>query len=133
MADDFARQVRAWTGKTQAALRDVLREAFVDVALQVIDYTPEETGAAKGNWTATRGETSVPWDRARRQAEARAAVEQLAATLDFGDTAALVSSLPYIRKLEYSDGYFMIRGAVQSWPIHVERAVQKAKAKHGLR
>jgi hypothetical protein len=132
----FSDQVAAWQRKTEAAILDTFREAFVEAGLRVIRLTPKDTGRARGSWQSAKNGFASGETPDRDETAAEAELRALAATLTLGDMANFSSSLFYIRTLEHGGNnirpHAMIGLTAQHWDLIVKEAIGKARAKHGL-
>lgn len=101
-ADQFTKQLEAFSNATVKAMTNTLRELVVDIGACVIKFSPVLTGRFKGNWQMTVGSPSnhsLPTYDPEGQATL-AKIKMMAQTLQPGEIAYIVNNLTYAYNVE---------------------------------
>lgn len=104
----------------------VARQAFFEVALDVIQNTPVDTGFAKGSWTFSENSTR-PTFNASKDPQGSNAISRLSSGLDGateGATLYLLSNLVYMPRLEYGWSMQAPNGMVRVAVARFKQAVK---------
>lgn len=98
----FADDVHKWAKRTGARADQVPRIVAVQIAGQIIERTPVDTGRAKGNWQATieTPASGVLEDEDKSGSGTMQKAYRVANDFKAGHVFYLVNNLPYIRRLE---------------------------------
>lgn len=125
---NFELDIRRFVAKANGNTDLVIRKVALDLFKRVIMKTPVDSGRAKGSWTVAIG--SIPADTIELEDKGgTATIARAAATvlgLKAGDIIYCVSSLAYIRRLEF--GYSkqapagMVRISAAEYPGVVRQA-----------
>lgn len=133
--DSFAKQIEAWSKKTDEAVLQWFREAVIEIGTRLITRTPIKTGRAQGSWVST---VNVPASGEAPHRDPEAAIAELhvmAARLTLGDVANIFSTLNYMPELEYGHSkqapHGMVRITAEEWGQIVSEARAKVRAKLG--
>ncbi len=99
----FSADITAFIKKAQGNADAAVRAVAVEVADRVIDRTPVESGAARGNWTGGIGAPDLAKTGRLDPGGAvtRAAVAAALASAKAGDVLYVTNTLPYILNLEH--------------------------------
>lgn len=138
MSKSFADQVKAWTQKAEKRMEDVFEEATKEVAKSIIEKAPEKSGFLGHSVEAQKG--SIPPIREGYRGEPGATYAPKFAEINgviegakLGDTIGIGVTAHYSRFAEFGiqghEPNGMVRLTVQDWPMIVEKAVRKVKAK----
>jgi hypothetical protein len=136
VAPGFAEAVQGWAAKAEADLREVLRRGTSKVAADVVNLTPVDTGRLVGNWEASRGSTSAPFDAGRfdpTKAEVLARLVSVIGTAELGETVYVLNATPYGPHVEYGTGKTppraMVRNAVAGAPARFAEAAAEVRGR----
>lgn len=131
-----AAAVDAWVRKSEARMTVVFRAAAESVVEEVIENCPVDTGFLRASLTASLDGTmpplrDAPADAAPGSIPPPAAYAMVIEGAGLGDTITVAFSARYAAAVEYGTDtrppVGMVRRAAQNWPLHVARAVQRAK------
>lgn len=108
-------QIKAIAKKKEQQIDKALRATFIRMTGIVIQGTPVDKGAAKGNWLGAVGAPNLQYDLEDKQP---GRVNTELPVLDGNTVFYFTNSLPYIRRLEYgwsAKGNGMLRRAVSAF------------------
>ena len=134
-SNDFAKQIEAWTNKTNDALLALFRESVIEIGTRLISRTPIKTGRAQGSWESTINAPASGEAPHRDPDAAIAELHEMAARLTLGDVANIFSTLNYMPELEYGRSQQapagMVRITAAEWGQILSEAREKVRAKSG--
>lgn len=108
-------QIKKIARRKEKQIDQALRATMLRMTGIIVQGTPVDTGAAKGNWLAATGSPNLQYDLEAAQ-PGRANVEL--PVLDGNTVLYFTNSLPYIRRLEFgwsAKGKGMVRRAIASF------------------
>lgn len=98
----FSKQLTAFVNGTNEKIDKTVKGATVTIATNIINETPVDTGAAKGNWQASVGQPKIGILDQQDPAGEKAIADAIKAIPDeAGSVVYLSNNLPYINRLEY--------------------------------
>lgn len=124
----FASDIAKFAAKTEQNLDQVRRGVFLQIASDVINRTPVDTGRARGNWQATINAPARGTTTSASQSAAIVQAQAIAQNAKGDQALYLTNNLPYIRRLEF--GYSnqapqgMLRLAVQNFRAALAKQLQ---------
>jgi hypothetical protein len=99
----FEREMRAAELKITQASEKTVRATALQLFTQVIERTPVDTGAARGNWRTAINQAPIGTVERTGSGPALSEVNLAAARFTLADTIYLANNLPYIERLESGD------------------------------
>ncbi|MEC4590567.1 hypothetical protein VPG91_06180 [Nitrospirillum amazonense] len=100
---NFSADIAKWVAKAKGNTDQAVRNVVTDVATALVDRTPVQTGAARGNWRAdAKGFTVRPTGRLDPDgAETVAHITESVGGMKAGDLIYITNSSAYILDLEH--------------------------------
>ncbi|TWB22135.1 hypothetical protein FBZ89_104385 [Nitrospirillum amazonense] len=127
----FDADIAKWVAKAKGNIDKAVREVAVEVATRVVERTPVDTGAARGNWRAdARGFTVRPTGRLDPDgADTIAHITEAVGGMKAGDLIYITNSSAYILDLEHGSSKQapsgMVSVTVQEFAAIAQQAAQK--------
>lgn len=101
----FAESIRAFHGKTEARMDQIVRKVCMDVTADIVRLTPVDTGMARSNWFVGNDRvTSVETSPTKNGSASNKRASDFASTLHAGGVFYITNNLPYIMALEFGAG-----------------------------
>lgn len=127
----FSLEVKMWTARAAAGLREARKEALLDIGTAIIAETPVKTGACMSNWQSSIGEAKEGKLPIRPLSAPIAELKETLEKLDGDQTFVMRNNLPYATRLEFGwsaqapEG--MVRRNVERWQGALDRAATKER------
>jgi hypothetical protein len=103
LSGSFSETLRQFADQTKDSMDEIFRSVVIQLSSSVVRLSPVDTGAFRGSWTFTidAPSTEAPTTLDKGGHETIAKILSGVQHLTFGQTAYLVSNLPYSIPLEY--------------------------------
>lgn len=130
----FAETLRQYRDQAIADMDEVFRKVVIEIGSSVVRLSPVDTGAFRGSWTFTADTPSneIPTTLDKSGHETIARIVAGVQHLTFGQTAYLVSNLPYAVALEYGHSQQapagMVRITKEGFQQIVDQAIREVSA-----
>ncbi len=125
----FNADIRAWAKKANANLDALARQTAQEVAAQVVQKTPVDTGFLRGSWQPSIGApTDAVGSADPSGATAQSQVTLVAAQFNRGERFFMINNAAYARFVEYGTskmaGRYFVNDTVADWQAIVRRVAR---------
>jgi len=125
----FNADIRAWAKKANANLDALARQTAQEVASQVVQKTPVDTGFLRGSWQPSIGAPADAVGAADPSGvSAQSQVTLVAAQFNGGERFFMVNNAAYARFVEYGTstmvGRYFVNDTVADWQAIVRRVAR---------
>ncbi|KFE50143.1 HK97 gp10 family phage protein [Pseudomonas syringae] len=111
----FSEVLSQFADQSKDSMDEIFRSVVIEIGSSVVRLSPVDTGAFRGSWTFTADTPSneIPTTLDKSGHETIARIVAGVQHLTFGQTAYLVSNLPYAIALEYGHSQQALAGMVR--------------------
>lgn len=130
----FRAAIGEWKKATQAQLEGLARQTCFEIAEQVVQATPVDTGFLRGSWQPAINSPEVKEGALDPSgAQAIAQVTVVANAIKPGDHFYMMNNASYAHFVEFGTskmaGRFYVQGTIKKWPMIVEKVAAELGVK----
>lgn len=133
MASKFTIDMQKWAQAAQVKVETYVQEFTVDMAKEVVDATPVDTGFLRGSWDAYINDPSASGE-GRNDPTGSTSVSSISVKVNgikIGDTIYILNSANYASMLEFGTQHIapraFVRGTLAQAPMIARQAAERIR------